>query len=106
MRSNASWVMVTWGPREQTDRHEKKHDLPTTSLAGGKNKKSHKPAIQAEIQHDRLPAIIARITIFVISPVIWLKIVQFSSLNDLLLFPKIVIKYLQIRNVSCWKSLE
>ena len=57
-------------PREQTDRHEKKHDLPTTSLAGGKNKKSHKPAIQAEIQHDRLPAIIARITIFVISPVI------------------------------------
>ena len=44
VRSNASWVMVTWRPPSpplwtdrQTDRHEWKHYLPTTSLVGVKN---------------------------------------------------------------------
>ena len=35
MRSNASWVTVTWDPHEQQRyRHERKHNLPATSLAG------------------------------------------------------------------------
>ena len=41
MRSNASWVIDKWGPPPilWTDRHEQKHYLPATSLAGG-NKRS------------------------------------------------------------------
>ena len=35
VRSNASWVMVTWDPCEQTDRQKRKHYLPATSLTGG-----------------------------------------------------------------------
>ena len=35
VRSNASWVMVSWDPpTEQTDRHDWKHYFPTTSLPG------------------------------------------------------------------------
>ena len=39
LRSNASWVMVTWGPPPtcgHTDRHVWKYYLPATSLAGSK----------------------------------------------------------------------
>ena len=43
MGSNASWVMVTWDPppcgqnARLTNRHDRKHYLSTTYLAGGKN---------------------------------------------------------------------
>ena len=36
VRSHAPWIMVTWGPPppQWTDRHDWKHYLPATSLAG------------------------------------------------------------------------
>ena len=39
MGSNAWWTMVTWGPHvdRMTDKHDWKHYLSATSLAGGKN---------------------------------------------------------------------
>ena len=36
VRSNASWVMVTWDPFLWTDRHDWKHYLPDARLACGK----------------------------------------------------------------------
>ena len=37
VRSNISSVMITWDPPMWTDRHESKHYLPATPLAGSKN---------------------------------------------------------------------
>ena len=37
VRSNTSWVMVAWPPSMWTDRQDRKHYLPATSLVGGKN---------------------------------------------------------------------
>ena len=34
--SNASWIIVTWDPPEQNERHDYKHHLHSTSLAHGK----------------------------------------------------------------------
>ena len=34
VRSNASWIMVTWDPPKLDRQTHMKHHLPTTSLAG------------------------------------------------------------------------